>query len=122
MAIFKTCNGLLQFVLAFLLMGSVSTSLFAQQKANGSKQQQSIAAHSHTPIHINARPILKPYEASLNEPRRMQFDSKGNLWVANWGAGTLLMINKADEVLTVASGLNEPSGIAIAADGNIFVS
>lgn len=58
----------------------------------------------------------------LSSPRFMAFDAAGNLYVSSSRAGKVLMLpdaNKdgvADEVVTVAQGLNYPQGLAFVGD------
>lgn len=58
----------------------------------------------------------------LSSPVGMAFDPEGSLLVANWGAGTVVRVDRGGQVTTIAAGLEGPSGLAVAANGDIFVA
>jgi sugar lactone lactonase YvrE len=76
--------------------------------------------------------------ARFNQPRGLAFDAAGNLYVADTGNHVIRKITPAGEVTTIAgrSGLagtfdsttgtgalfNEPTGIAVGTDGNLYVT
>jgi sugar lactone lactonase YvrE len=49
-------------------------------------------------------------------------DGAGNLYVTNFGNGTIAKISSAGAVSTFNSGLNGPTGITIDGNGNIYVA
>ncbi len=58
----------------------------------------------------------------FSSPVGMGFDTAGNLYVAEWGAGRVSRISRAGERTTFAKGLSGPSGLAVGPDGSIFVA
>lgn len=56
-----------------------------------------------------------------NGPQAMKYDADGNLWIANQD-GSLRKKDAQDNVGIVATGLNEPRGLAIAPNGDVFVA
>ncbi len=60
--------------------------------------------------------------SGFNSPVGMGFDSKGNLYIAEWGAGIVTRISTSGKRNIFAEGLNAPSGLAIDADDNIYVA
>lgn len=58
----------------------------------------------------------------LSSPVGMALDPEGRLLVANWGAGTVISIDRAGQVTIIAAGLQGPSGLALAANGDMFVA
>ncbi len=59
----------------------------------------------------------------LNQPQGMGFDAAGNLYVADYGAGTIMKYNGvAGAPTTFISGLTDPTDIAFDASGNAYVS
>lgn len=63
-----------------------------------------------------------PQGALLSSPRFMAFDERGNLYVTSAKSGKVLMLpdadkdGKADEVITIAQGLNYPQGLVLVGD------
>lgn len=76
----------------------------------------------HAPAHVDARPIISRLKVPLVRPRRMLLDPQGSLFVADWGAGTVLRVTPDGEVSIVADKLNEPAGLARDNGGNLYVS
>lgn len=61
----------------------------------------------------------------LNEPSGLALDSKGNLYVANYGANQVLVYGPDYQQLTsetITAELNGPTGVALDPLGNIYVS
>ena len=58
----------------------------------------------------------------LNSPVGMAYDAGGNLYVANWSAGTVLRLTPDGQPSVFASGLSGPSGLAISPAGDIYVA
>ena len=59
--------------------------------------------------------------ASFNMPRGLAMDTTGNLYVSDYGSGSIRKITSSGTVSTVASGFSMPLGIAIDAQGKLFV-
>ena len=79
-------------------------------------------AHSHEPIDVPSRPIVSRMKLPLVHPRRLLVDSSGNLLIADWGAGAVLSIDSHGGHTVLASGLDEPAGLACDAEGNVYIS
>lgn len=58
----------------------------------------------------------------LSSPVGMAYDRAGNLYVANWSAGTVLRFSPNGERFSFAHGLGGPSGLALLATGDVFVA
>jgi sugar lactone lactonase YvrE len=81
-----------------------------------------IGGHRHTPIDIDARPIIEKYRVPLVHPRRLLLDRLGNILVADWEAGTVVKVDAEGKSSIVVDGLIEPAGLAHDAMGNLYVS
>jgi glucose/arabinose dehydrogenase len=70
---------------------------------------------------------IEVYAAGVPNARQMALGEKGTLFVGSRNAGTVYAVvdnngdHKADQVLTIASGLNMPSGLAFR-DGALYVA
>src|SRR5262249_20354555 len=63
------------------------------------------------------------YANGLNVPNGLAFDTQGNLYVANYGNGTVSKVDPADDPpSTFVSGLSGPVGLAFDGKGNLYVS
>lgn len=60
--------------------------------------------------------------AGLSAPVGMAYDAGGNLYVANWSAGTVMRFTPKGEQTVFASGLSGPSGLAISSKGDVYVA
>lgn len=78
--------------------------------------------HRHDPIVVEARPIVSKFKVPFVRPRRVLQGRNGNLFVADWGAGTVVRIKPGGRTTIVAEHLNEPAGLAQDAAGNLYVS
>lgn len=58
----------------------------------------------------------------FNSPVGMAFDTGGNLYVAEWGAGRVSRIAPDGTRSIFADGLSGPSGLAVGPDGAIYVA
>lgn len=58
----------------------------------------------------------------LSSPVGMAYDDGGNLYVANWSAGTVVRFNPQGERAVFASGLSGPSGLAVSSKGDVYVA
>lgn len=66
------------------------------------------------------QPIL--IHDGLSSPVGMAHDDGGNLYVANWSAGTVLRFAPDGRRSVFADGLSGPSGLAISRAGDIYVA
>lgn len=78
--------------------------------------------HSHDPVEVDDEPTFSRIDADFERPRRLLFDKDGHLLVVDSGAGTVSRRKADGKVETVADELDEPSGIARDADGNLYVA
>lgn len=60
--------------------------------------------------------------SGLSAPVGLAIDPEGGLLVANWGAGTVLVVAADGRRSTLASGLNGPSGLALGPQGEVYVA
>ncbi len=60
--------------------------------------------------------------SGLSSPVGMAYDTAGNLYVANWSAGTVLRLAPDGQRHVFAKGLSGPSGLAISPAGDIYVA
>ncbi|MCM8566004.1 hypothetical protein [Thauera linaloolentis] len=58
----------------------------------------------------------------LSSPVGMAYDASGNLYIANWSAGTVLRFAPDGKRSVFAEGLSGPSGLAISTAGDIYVA
>jgi len=65
---------------------------------------------------------LTTFATGLNNPEYLTIDGTGNLYVTNFGNGTVSKISQAGVVTTFASGLSQPTGITIDQSGNLYVA
>ncbi len=63
-----------------------------------------------------------PLHAGLSSPVGMAYDAQGNLYVANWSAGTVLRFSPDGKRSVFAKGLSSPSGLAVSPAGEIYVA
>src|SRR5690606_34080636 len=61
--------------------------------------------HRHTPIDLDARPIVARSRATFVRPRRVLVEPDGQVIVADWGAGTVVRISPDDKTTILLSGL-----------------
>lgn len=64
----------------------------------------------------------RPVHKDLGAPVGLGYDQAGQLYVANWSAGTVLRFSLRGERTVFASGINAPSGLAVGPTGDIFVA
>lgn len=72
-------------------------------------------------VYAESASLTKLY-SGFKSPVGMGFDSKGNLYVAEWGAGLVTRISTNGKRSIFAKGINAPSGLAIDAEDNIYVA
>ncbi|MBW8639372.1 NHL repeat-containing protein [Hoeflea sp. WL0058] len=96
--------------------------------------RSSLAARALALAVVSASPFVGPTAAFENpatpeklwdgfsSPVGMAFDAKGNLFVAEWGAGRVSRIDPAGKRTTFADVLSGPSGLTIGPNGTIYVA
>lgn len=72
-------------------------------------------------IHADAAEAERLW-TGFSSPVGMAFDAKGNLFVAEWGAGRVSRIAPDGSRTSFAQGLSGPSGLAIDREGLIYVA
>ena len=100
---------MLHMAFAVTVAGAVVPSAFAQ--ANAAPTRQAEASQKLTRMH-----------EGLSSPVGMAYDASGNLYVANWSAGTVLRFSADGKRSVFAEGLRGPSGLAISSAGDIYVA
>jgi hypothetical protein len=66
--------------------------------------------------------VVSTFATGFNQPIDLTFDTAGNLYVTNFGAGTVSKVTPAGAVSTFATGFDQPWGLAFDAAGNLYVS
>lgn len=67
--------------------------------------------------------VVTPYIYAGPKPYDLAFDSIGNLYICNYGGGTVSKVARDGTLTTLATGLSNPAGIAINnTTGEIFVA
>lgn len=69
---------------------------------------------------VQQKPAL--IHSGLSSPVGMAYDPSGNLYIANWSAGTVLRFTPNGQRSVFAEGLSGPSGLAISPAGDIYVA
>ena len=95
--------------LAVSVAGSAVPAVFAQ--ADTAPADRAVVQQKPTLIH-----------GGLSSPVGMAYDAGGNLYVANWSAGTVLRFAPDGRRSVFADGLSGPSGLAISPAGDIDVA
>ncbi|GAB4163387.1 MAG: hypothetical protein Tsb009_39960 [Planctomycetaceae bacterium] len=125
MTFVKSRLGMMAFA---FIVGAISTNLKAdsdlpvRQESPPLNSALDHDSHQHKPVVIHARPIVKRLKVPFVRPRRMLIGEKGEKYLADWGAGTVVRISSTGQVTTLADNLNEPAGLALDGMGNLFVS
>jgi sugar lactone lactonase YvrE len=91
--------------LALLMVTSLGQPAFAQPQSAGMWKLDRTATHE-----------------GLSSPVGMAYDAGGNLYVANWSAGTVMRFTPKGERRVFASGLSGPSGLAVSSKGDVYVA
>jgi sugar lactone lactonase YvrE len=78
--------------------------------------------HRHDPVDVDARPIITRSNVPLIRPRRLLLDPDGSLFIADWGAGTVLKATPDETTTVLADDLHEPAGLARDVSGNLYVT
>ncbi len=91
--------------LVLLMVSSLDQPVFAQLQSAGMWKLDRTASHE-----------------GLSSPVGMAYDAGGNLYVANWSAGTVMRLTPKGERTVFARGLSGPSGLAVSAKGDVYVA
>jgi DNA-binding beta-propeller fold protein YncE len=78
--------------------------------------------HEHAPVDVQARPMVSRFAVALMRPRRLLVEEDGRVIVADWGAGTVVEVDPDGQATVLATGLDEPAGLARDAFGTLYVS
>jgi DNA-binding beta-propeller fold protein YncE len=67
--------------------------------------------------------VITPYTYAGPKPYDLAFDVLGNLYICNFGGGTVSKVSRDGTLITLATGLSNPAGIAINnTTGEVFVA
>ena len=91
--------------LMLIMASSLDQPAFAQRQPAGMWKLDRTASHE-----------------GFSSPVGMAYDAGGNLYVANWSAGTVMRFTPKGERTVFASGLSGPSGLAVSAKGDVYVA
>ena len=117
------------FVIAVALATSSQIWAVDRKPARSSDMQQSENAvmpddieHEHRPIIVPSRPIVARYKVALLQPRRILLAPNGDLYIADWGAGTVIRISPDERVSLVVENLEQPAGLALDNEQRLYVA
>lgn len=72
---------------------------------------------------VSSTGVISPYTYAGPKPYDLAFDAIGNLYICNYGGGTVSKVARDGTLTTLASGLSNPAGIAINnITGEVFVA
>lgn len=72
---------------------------------------------------VSSTGVISPYTYAGPKPYDLAFDIIGNLYICNFGGGTVSKVARDGTLTTLASGLSNPAGIAINnTTGEVFVA
>lgn len=100
---------IVQTALAITIAGIGTSTVLAQTSAAPASRAET--SPKSTRIH-----------EGLSSPVGMAYDASGNLYIANWSAGTVLRFTPDGKRSVFANGLRGPSGLAISSAGDIYVA
>lgn len=98
---------------AALAMGLAATAAAPAAWARADAAPPARSAAPQQPVRLHE---------GLASPVGMAYDRGGQLYVANWSAGTVLRFAPDGRRSTFAEGLSGPSGLAISAAGDVYVA
>ena len=96
-------------VFAVIVAGVSAPTVFAQ------------AIPTRAPPAESPQKVTRIHEG-LSWPVGMAYDASGNLYIANWSAGTVLRFTPDGSRSIFAEGIAGPSGLAISSTGDIYVA
>lgn len=102
-------RGIAHMALATTLAGVAASTVLAQ-----------VSTASAGQIEMSQKPTR--IHEGLSSPVGMAYDASGNLYIANWSAGTVLRFASGGQRTVFAKGLRGPSGLAISPSGDIYVA
>jgi DNA-binding beta-propeller fold protein YncE len=72
---------------------------------------------------VSQQGVVSPYTYAGPKPYDLAFDALGNLYICNFGGGTVSKLSPGGVITTLATGLDRPAGVAINnATGEVFVA
>jgi len=72
---------------------------------------------------VSPQGIVSPYTYAGPKPYDLAFDAFGNLYICNFGGGTVSKLSPQGSITTLATGLDRPAGVAINnVTGEVFVA
>jgi DNA-binding beta-propeller fold protein YncE len=72
---------------------------------------------------VSPQGAISPYTYAGPKPYDLAFDALGNLYICNFGGGTVSKLSPLGVITTLAAGLDRPAGIAINnGTGEVFVA
>ncbi|MBW3543240.1 MAG: NHL repeat-containing protein [Planctomycetes bacterium] len=78
--------------------------------------------HAHEPLVIDGVPIVARVPIPVVQPSAVAVDRGRNIYVADAGLGAVYRRSAAGENSVAAEGLEEPAGLAVDADGRLYVA
>jgi sugar lactone lactonase YvrE len=106
---------------AYLASTVLATLLILQSRALADPVLFFSSYNNGTIYALDASGTVSPY-VSTPGPGGLALDAAGNLYTANYNAGTVTKITPDRDVSTYASGFSYPWGLAFDASGNLYVS
>lgn len=85
-------------------------------------EAQEIFPHVHEAVEIESAPIINRIPLRTRQIRRIVEQPDGSLLIAEWETGSLIQLSPEGTAERLVEGLNQPSGIANAGSGEIFVT
>ncbi|QEI07167.1 hypothetical protein FXN63_15955 [Pigmentiphaga aceris] len=92
---------------------SITSAAVTGVEARADTVPASLALSAQKPVRIHE---------NLASPVGMAYDAQGNLYVANWSAGTVLRFTSTGQQSVFADGFSSPVGLALAPDGSLTVA
>jgi len=96
------------------------------QFASGNSSVDASAGTFSIPITLtgdsSAEPTITTFASGIPLPTGLAFDAAGNLYVANYNAGSITQVTPAGVQTTFATGFTQPAGLAFDAAGNLYVA
>lgn len=102
-------QSMIHMAFAITVAGVTAPNVFAQANVAPAGQTE------------NSQKLARIHDG-LSSPVGMAYDASGNLYVANWSAGTVFRFSPDGKRGVFAEGLRGPSGLAISPAGDIYVA